>query len=89
MSKENAIVLRSVARPEDAFSWAEPDSGGSRNVWFPDIRMSGFAPRASSVHQYERRCLGHGKERLTTRVKWTTSDDDFDITIAVIGHSTA
>jgi hypothetical protein len=54
LSKENAIVLRSVARPDDAFSWAEPDSGGSRNVWFPDIRMSGFAPRASSDHQCER-----------------------------------
>ena len=29
-----------------------------------------------------------GKAGLTSRVKWTTSDDDFDISIAMVGHGT-
>ena len=30
----------------------------------------------------------HGKAGLTSRIKGTTSDDDFDISIAMIGHGT-
>jgi len=33
-------------------------------------------------------CGSHGKAGQTSRVKGTTSDDDFDISIAMIGHGT-
>ena len=51
--------------------------------------MSGFAPRASSANSRMSGASGHhihDGQRLTARVKWTTSDDDLDIAIAMIGH---
>lgn len=33
-------------------------------------------------------CGSHGKAGLTSRIKGTTSDDDFDVSIAMIGHGT-
>jgi len=39
----------------------------------------------TNVSRADRYC-NHGKTRHTSRIKWTTSDDDFDISIAMIGH---
>jgi hypothetical protein len=38
-----------------------------------------------NVNRAGRYC-SHGKMRRTSGIKWTTSDDDFDISIAMIGH---
>lgn len=54
--------------------------------------MSGFAPRASSAVSRMRTASEHRihiGRRLTARVQWTTSDDDLDIAIAMIGHGAA
>jgi hypothetical protein len=51
--------------------------------------MSGFAPRASSAVSRMSGASGHGGQRLTAGVKWTTSDDDLDIAITMIGHGAA
>lgn len=33
-------------------------------------------------------CGSHGKAGLTSRIKGTTSNDNFDVSIAMIGHGT-